>query len=204
MNKGTLRTHLIALLNRSDCTTALADTFIDQAMARITRTIRIPSMEKQQTYTISSATGTGAIQIPVDFLESIDLYSNGVPLVRIPVQEMVEYQKSGELGQPTFFCRVQASYLLHPQPTGGTVTLDYYGEFTALANDAATNQLTTVGSDALIYTALGYAADYFLDERGANFDAKAGQLLSEIQNQADASELSGGTQAMRPTGHFQD
>ena len=31
MNKGELRAHMKALLNRSDCTDALADTFIDQA-----------------------------------------------------------------------------------------------------------------------------------------------------------------------------
>ena len=35
MNKGQIRTHFIALLNRTDCTNALADTFIDMAMGRI-------------------------------------------------------------------------------------------------------------------------------------------------------------------------
>ena len=204
MNKGTLRAHMKALLNRSDCTDALADTFIDQALTRITRTIRIPSMEKQQTYNVANVSGTGALQLPTDFLAAIEIYSNGVGLQRIPVKEMVENQKTGELGQPRFFSRVQASYLIHPQPTTGTVTLDYYAEFTALANDASTNQLTTVGSDALIYAALGYAPDYFIDERSATFEARAGQFLTEIQDQADTSEMSGGTQAMRPTTQYTD
>ena len=35
MNKGQIRAHFKALLNRSDCPDALADTFIDQATTRI-------------------------------------------------------------------------------------------------------------------------------------------------------------------------
>ena len=49
MNLGNLRSHFIALLNRSDITNSLADTFIDQSIARIQRQLRIPSMEKTHT-----------------------------------------------------------------------------------------------------------------------------------------------------------
>ena len=54
MNKGNLRSHFKAVLNRSDITDALADTFIDQGIARIQRSLRIPSMEKKHTYTRES------------------------------------------------------------------------------------------------------------------------------------------------------
>ena len=53
MNKGQLRAHFLALLNRSDCNDTLADTFIDQSIGRIYRTLRIPAMEKQQSYAFS-------------------------------------------------------------------------------------------------------------------------------------------------------
>ena len=41
---------------------------------------------------------------------------------------------------------------------------------TSLTSDSDTNMLTNIASDLLTYTALSYAADYFLDERGAVFE----------------------------------
>ena len=74
MNKGAIRTHFKALLNRSDCTSTLADTFIDQGISRIQRVLRIPSMEAIQTYAISSQ--TASIALPATALEVIDIYHN--------------------------------------------------------------------------------------------------------------------------------
>ena len=52
--------------------------------------------------------------------------------------------------------------------------------------------------------ALGYAGDYFLDERGQLFEAKAAGFLAEIQEHADAAETSGSIQVMRPLNLYQD
>jgi hypothetical protein len=205
MNKGELRTHLIALLNRNDLTNALADTFIDQAVHRITRILRIPSMEKTQTYDVANdVSGVSTINLPIDFIEPIDVYSEGKALVRLPLHEMVEAQKSNQQGTPVFFTRVQGTYLVHPKPSTGTIVLNYYAAFSALTSDSSTNTLTTLGPDLLIYTSLGYAADYFLDERGPQFEAKASQFLAEIQQQADAAEQNGGLQIMRPSATYTD
>lgn len=204
MNKGELRTHFLALLNRSDCTDALADTFIDQAIGRIRRTLRIPSMEKQQTYSVSSPGGLSKIVLPADFLEAIDTYYDGDALVRLPLHEMLAYQKTGGLGSPRYFTRELGTFYLHPQPTGGTLYLNYYSELEALVADSDINALTVVASDVIIYTALGYASDYFLDERGQLFDGKAAVFLAEVQEQADTAEQSGGTQVMRPTTTYED
>jgi len=205
MNKGELRTHLIALLNRNDLTNALADTFIDQAVHRITRILRIPSMEKTQTYDVANdVSGVSTINLPIDFIEPIDVYSEGKALVRLPLHEMVEAQKSNQQGTPVFFTRVQGTYLVHPKPSTGTIVLNYYAAFSALSSDSSTNTLTTLGPDLLIYTSLGYAADYFLDERGPQFEAKASQFLAEIQQQADAAEQNGGLQIMRPSATYTD
>jgi len=73
MNKGQIRAHFLALLNRSDCSNALADTFIDQAITRIQRVLRIPPMEKLQIYTIPSGTVVSQVVLPVDLIEIIDL-----------------------------------------------------------------------------------------------------------------------------------
>ena len=117
---------------------------------------------------------------------------------------MVEYQREGTLGSPVYFTREQGTFLLYPMPTTGTVYINYYAELPALSADSESNLLTILASDAITYTALGYAADYFLDERGQMFDAKGSLFVQEIQDQADKAESSGGTQVMRPTGTFSD
>ena len=199
MNYGEIRAHVKALLNRSDLTDALANTFIDQAQARIQRQLRIPSMEKQQVYTVDSASGLKSIVLPSDTLEVLTIYYDGRALTRVPLHEMVELHKAGTTGKPVHFTRQQGSVLISPMPTTGKIYLDYYGEFGALTDDDDTNSLTLIASDLLTYTALAYAADYFLDERGPLFDAKAAQFAAEIQAHADDAESSGVNQVVRPT-----
>jgi hypothetical protein len=202
MNKGQIRAHFLALLNRSDCPDALADTFIDQATTRIQRVLRTPAQEAQQTYTITSQ--TSQITLPANLLEIISVYMDGVALTRIPHHEMLQAQKTGEQGIPRQMCRQQAQILLHPQPTTGTLYLDYYAEFPLLATDSDSNALTVIASDILTYTALSYAADYFMDERSAIFEQKSGQFLSELQEQSNSAEQSGINQVMRPTVNYGD
>ena len=95
-------------------------------------------------------------------------------------------------------CR-QQQVLLHPQPTTGTVYLDYYAEFPTACHRSDSNALTVIGSDILTYTALAYAADYFMDERAAIFEQKSGQFLAELMEQGNSAEQSGLNQVMRPT-----
>ena len=166
-------------------------------------------MEKTQTYDTttdvsSNDFGVASIVIPADLIEAIDIYSGKYALTRIPLHEMIEAQDTGQIGTPKFFTRVQGTFLLHPSPGSGTVVLNYYGAFAALTENESTNTLTTLGPDLLIYTSLSYASDYFLDERGPQFEAKASQFLVEIQEQANASEQSGGTQVMRPSQTYED
>lgn len=197
MNKGQIRAHFLALLNRSDCPDPLADTFIEQATTRVQRVLRTPAQEAQQTYTITGP--TSSVTIPNNLLEIISVYMDGVALTRIPHHEMLQAQKTGEQGTPRLMCRQQGQILLHPQPTTGTVYLDYYAEFPTLATDADSNALTAIASDILTYTALSYAADYFMDERAALFEQKSGQFLAELQEQSNSAEQSGINQVMRPT-----
>ena len=204
MNKGQIRAHFLALLNRTDCSNALADTFIDQALVRIQRVLRIPPMEAQHKYTITSGTAVTSVVVPADMLEIIDVQFDGVALVRVPMSDMVELQKHGEHGSPRYFTRERELIKIAPFPTSGDVYLNYYAEFDDLPTDLSENVLTVIGSDLLTYTALSYAADYFLDERGPLFEQRSGQFLAEIQEQANAAEQSGMAQVMRPTRTYTD
>ena len=204
MNKGQIRAHFKALLNRSDCSDALADTFIDQALTRIQRFLRIPAMEQQQTYSFTSGTAITQVVVPANMLELIDLQYDGMGLVRVPLHEMAEQHKVAETGSPKYFTREREVIKISPLPTSGTLYLNYYAEFDELTDDSSENIITLIASDLLTYSALSYAADYFLDERGPLFEQKSGQFLAEIQEQANAAEQSGVAQVMRPTRTYTD
>ena len=66
------------------------------------------------------------------------------------------------------------------------------------------NSLAAVASDLIIYGALTFAADFYLDERGPLFEEKFNQFMSEIQEQANDQEMNGGTQSIQPSYTFAD
>lgn len=196
MNKGALRTHFKAVLNRSDITDDLADTFIDQSITRIQRVLRVPANEKQASYPISAA--TTKITVPGDFLEIINIYYDNHVMKRLGMAEIQDRIKTGETGSPHFYCREGASYLLFPTPSSGTVYLNYYCSFTEMSSDSDENTLAKIASDAIIYGALIFASDYFLDERAQLFNQKYNEFLIEITEQSNDAELAGEL-AMRPS-----
>jgi len=202
MNKGAIRSHFKALLNRSDCSDALADTFMDQSIARIQRTLRVPSMEKQASYTISAS--TTFITLPDDFIEIIDLYYDKTSLRRVPMNEILTFKDGGEQGTPKFFCREDETLLIYPHPSSGSVKLNYYGQFADMTADSDENALAISSSDLIIYGMLTYASDYYLDERGPLFEQKYQMFIAETQEQANDEETAGTVQAMRPTTTYED
>lgn len=202
MNKGEIRAHFKALLNRTDCSDALADTFIDQSIARAQRILRIPPMEKTQTYNLTASTST--LIIPADFLEIIDMYYANTNLSRVPLSKYVEMSQPAESGTPRYFTREGENIKIYPYPTSGSISMNYYGQFSEMTEDTDENDLAIIASDLITYGALGYASDYFLDERGPLFETKFVQFLSELQEQANDAEVSGTVQAMQPTATYQD
>lgn len=200
MNYGDLKTHFKNVLNRSDITEALQETFIDQGIQRIQRSLRTPLMEKQREYTLSAQ--TPSVILPTDFLEIMDIYHGTTALQRVPIATMLGYKTNTRSGTPEYFTRESNTLLLYPEPTTGTLTLNYYGEFAAMTDDADENNLAAVASDLIIYAGLTYAADYYLDERAATFEAKYVQFMTELQEQANDQELSGTTQQIQPSANY--
>lgn len=200
MNLGVLRTHFKNLLNRSDITNSLADTFIDQSITRITRSLRVPAMEAQVSYSISAS--TTKIVLPNDFLEAIDLYYDSTLLTRLPMREMLNLKKSDQAGSPLYFSREQGNLLLYPSPTTGTVFLNYYAQFAQMTLDSDENILAKIASDLIIYGALVYAADYYLDERAGVFGEKYLRFMLELQEQANDAEITGTLQSIRPMAYY--
>jgi len=202
MNKGAIRTHFKALLNRSDITNALSDTFVDQGIARIQRTLRVPAMERVLPYTITSQ--ITKILVPHDLLEIINIYHNNTVLTRLPLHEMLQMKATGQAGTANFFTQQGPDVLLFPEPTSGVVNISYYAQFAEMVSDSDENSLATFGSDILIYAALTYASDYFLDERASIFEQKFVGFMTETQEQANEAAQSGTVQVMRPSATYTD
>ena len=107
-------------------------------------------------------------------------------------------------GNPTNFTRQQEKLYLFPQPSSGSIYLYYYNEFAPMTADSDENNLAKVAPDLLIYAALTYAADYYLDTRTEAFEAKFNQFLLEVQEQANDAETNGGVQKIQPTYSYAD
>ena len=202
MNYADIKSHFNDLLNRSDITTALTTRFIDQGIARIQRQLRTPMSERVLNVTITAQ--TESLTLPSDFLEIISLYHSEYELERVSMRKFRQDANTAVEGKPRIFVRQAEKLLLHPQPTSGTLTLYYHGEFPALSADTDENVLTQSAPDLIIYAAATFAADYYLDQRAEVFETKFNQFLLELQEQANDQELQGGTQSVLPAYSFQD
>ncbi len=147
---------------------------------------------------------TAFLFLPNDFLEIIDFYYDSTSLTRLPLRDIMQLRDGGESGTPKFFAREGGSLVIYPYPSSGSVKLNYYGEFAEMAADTDENNLAASSSDMIIYGALSFASDYYLDERGPLFEQRFVQLLTEVQEQANDAEMSGTVQVMRPTAVYED
>lgn len=199
MNKAALRAQLKALLNRNDCTNTLADTFIDQAVGRIQRTLRIPPMERAAVVSFSDALPDSFV-LPSDFLEFIDLYHEdefgGVKLKQVPRSQFLSFPKT--VGQPVMYIRTGGSVQVKSIPKPGTtLTMLYYAELTDLTADTDTNEISDIAPELIIYAALSFAADYFVDERKEAFEGVYSRTYQELDEQARKLEFSGNDLAVQ-------
>jgi len=202
MNYGEIKSHFNDLLNRSDITSALTTRFIEQGIARIQRQLRTPMSERVLEVNISAQTET--LTLPADFLEIISLYHSKYELERVSMRRYRELADDAVTGKPRYFARQAEKLYLYPQPTEGKLVLYYHAEFPALSADTDTHALTQAAPDLIIYAALTYASDYYLDNRAELFEQKFNQFLLELQEQANDQELQGGTQAVLPTYRYND
>lgn len=188
MNKAGIRSQVSALLNRNDVTDALLDTFIEQAVARIQRTLRIPSMEKLQTYTITDVTPE-TLTLPQDFMSLKYLYVNDQVLEYVDLGKfLATLDAPGSI--PRMYTRLQGALKVKPTPSPGTVlNMLYYGEIPDLVANTDENFLTIIAPDLLVYGALTFAADYFVDDRKATFEERFATIYTEIEAQAILSEM---------------
>jgi hypothetical protein len=188
MNKLGIRNQIKGLLNRNDLTDTQADIFIDQAVARIQRTLRIPSMEKTVVYT-TGTTAQDLLTLPTDFLQLKHLYTQNGTIRYVDLNEYIMTQDAPG-NAPSIYTRIQGSLQIKSSPpVGYKIYMVYYGEIPDLVSDTSTNFVTEIAPDLLVYGALTFAADFFLDDRKDSFEATAVRIYEEIVTQAIEMEF---------------
>lgn len=194
---GEIRTKFLSRLNRRDCSNSLADGFLQDAITRTQRLLRVPAMERGVAITISDVSyfDNGYLAVPVDYLKMREIsvtLADGTKrsLVRKPLAEV----QAGTALQdyPYSYARQGASFVLAPYPlVDQVIRIDYYAEFPTTDEVDDRTNLTDTASDLLVYGALSYAADHWSDKRGESFEGRYTQILSDIQAMADDDELAG-------------
>lgn len=194
MNYGDLKADFLGLLKRRDITDTQADSFIQKAVTRVQRVLRIPPMEKSIAVTYDgSVFNNGQIPIPSDYLRLIAISATppGCEEREIKQKDLQSVLALVPINdRPTGFARRGGYWQFGPTPPAGTVfRIDYYDEFPAFANATDTNYLTQGAQDLITYGALSFASDYFLDKRGPGFEATFLRIVNEIENQAQQDAL---------------
>jgi len=194
---GDVRTKFIARMNRRDMDTDTADGFLQDAITRIQRVMRIPAMEKSVIIDIDDTyTTQGGIYIPSDYLQLRQItYNDQYELQREDVSVVIP-EAYASTGMPQKFCRRGGLWVFSPTPEVNTddpnqVRIDYYAEFDAMTETDDTTVLTDIASDLMIYAALSYACDHYKDQRGDKFEQRFIQILSDIEAMGDDDETSG-------------
>lgn len=193
MNLGGVTSQITSLMNRRDFTanTSLQTTFINQAIMRIQRELRIPAMEKSVNVTIAAP--YSGLVIPNDLLELIRIVpaANNTELRKCELDRALGLATVSS-GLPEEYSRQGGLWILGPAPNAGDVIrIDYYAEFAALSVSTDTNILTEIAWDLLVFAALVQAAIYYKDARQDTWEGQYQQVLADLQNQADEDELNG-------------
>lgn len=211
MSYAQVRSDFMTILNRQDLTTAQADVFMGQAMQRITRTLRLPSLERALLVT---PTDNPMVQmpVPVDLIQVIDVLAPDpisfaatgkmTPLKKLSYRQLMARNDTDMLGAYARFGT--QIYFRGPIGIGSQLQFLYYGNASAITDDTQDNELTAGVPDLVIYAALKYAGDFFEHPLTAQWEQTYNNMLSEVMVMASDLENQGGVMVIDPVYGFED
>jgi hypothetical protein len=185
-----VKTHFLAVLNRRDITSTLVDTFMGFGVQRIQSEVRLPPMEQ---VTELTSDGTAELTVPTDLQEIISIHVNDdnngrTKLIKSDLQTILT--KAAYQGQPKFYHIEEGIIYMGPfPPTDQPVFIHYYQNPTALSADGDTNWLTETHPLMLVYAALTYAADYYIDDRIKLFEDRYTQIRDNLVSMMQQDEV---------------
>lgn len=189
MNYGATKAQFLAVLNRRDITPTLTENFVKQAIQRAQRLLRVPAMEESVEITFN--TSDEAVDIPGNLLQVVNVFFDDTKLTKTDIGFV--RQKRQYVSNPSHYAREDGQFVIGPVPiNAGVVKISYYSDFSDLSADADSNWLTDIAPDLIIYGALSFAADYYLDNRRDSFEQRFQEALMELTIQAQMDELAAG------------
>lgn len=192
MDYQTLRATFQGILNRTDCTDTQADQFIGMGLRRAERVIRTPLQRRY--INVVKTPEISFLSLPSDYLTMESVFVNGQVLRRASTTETI---KPGDYSLPTtWWLEGRFLYFAGDLKDGDEVSFSYFGEFLEPTDDTGSTGYTETIPDLIIYAALIYAADFFLDVRMAAFENFYRTLRDEVQLMADQEATSGGYMVM--------
>ena len=141
-----LKTATANWLDRSDLTARIPE-FITLAEARFNRILRTRDMETVST-AISTAAGTREYSLPTGFVQMKGFHLTTdplTPLAYITPEMMTRLWAGSSKGKPEVFTIIADNVRLGPNPDAVyTTSMLYYKTFTALSDQATTNDMLTL------------------------------------------------------------
>lgn len=190
---------LKTILNRDDCTDAQYAVFIGQALQRIQRDIKLPSMERSAV--VTALADITYIQIPTDLLQVIDIMTDDwagrtFALERYSYRELCRIPT---IAPPQGYARLQNTFQIRGLvKTGAAVNVLYYGTITPLVNLTDTNEITSTAPDLLVYASLSFAGDNFEMPQTQTWEQRYQSILGQVREDVIALENTGGPAVMQP------
>jgi len=193
-NKKGIRDSLIEWSQRKNISDDVLNDFIELALSKANRALRIPPLETAATLAVD---GDGYFELPENFLEvkelSVDRNGQHIVLERKAIHE-VDYASTHSTGNPCIFGRYGNGMRIAPWDAESSVTrLYYYYVIPQMPSDQSENWFTLYAPEVLLYGALAELANYTRDQDGvALWNGKFNEAVDIIQKVEDRAAWSGG------------
>lgn len=196
-----LKTEIADYLGRSDLTSKIP-TFITLAELRLSRDLRTRQMLTSATTSMTS--GDGKVELPADFLEMRNIFTQGNP--RMPVTYLspsafMRDARADESGLPVFYTVLGAEFEFAPTPdTAYVLEMLYFAKPTPMSDSVSSNVFLANYPDLLLYASLLEAEPYLInDARSATWSDFYNRAILNITTSDQNSEYSGVPLTMRVT-----
>jgi hypothetical protein len=204
-DRAGIRTALKQWSQRRNILDEVWNDFIELALSKANRSLRIPPLEGYTTLAISD---TGYMELPKDFVEAkelkIEINNITILLERKAINEVDDLYNTSNGGcNPYIFGRF-GNYLRIAPWSGGDdsfASLYYYAAIPVMTTDSATNWFTEYAPEVLLYGGLSELASYTRDTEGVQlWDGKFRDSIDTLQAMEDRAEWRGSTIAVTLAG----
>jgi hypothetical protein len=196
MTLAEFRTLFLEWLNRSDCTSAKADTFIAQAYGRINRDLRRLATSKV-TVDAEADEDDGAFKAlprPAGFLSMDYVLANGEITVT-PTTFDALLALPAAIGTPSRYCEIDGVFQVRPWAES-SLRFSYFGRATVPAS-AATDDLLTNHHTVVLWAALSYAGSFYSMDERSEWEARYQEEKAALTD-ASLDQEASGPQAVSP------